>query len=284
MKKKTSANLHVCVDKTPPGEALLYSLYHASVERPDNMDSIQDKLNESQVVRHALRTARIYRSIDALLELGVYGNPEALKIAVDVGKKWANGRTLRVRFIGGSELLRLKVIRYAQEWERFVNLRFFFVETGPAEIRIAFTPNIGSWSYLGTDALLITNQNEATMNFGWFNEQTKEEEFSRTIFHEFGHAIGCIHEHQHPKNKIPWNKEAAYTFYAQQGWSRAEVDQQVFAHYEKSSTNYSAYDKTSIMHYPIPPELLKNKKYAVGWNVWLSAVDIAFAKASYPKS
>ncbi len=282
MKKKTPQNLHVCIDKTIAAPQLM-SLYHATAERTDNMESIHDLLGESQPLRHALRNARMYKSADHLKELTVSDSTLAARMTAVISKKWANGRTLRVRFLGGSEHLRLKVIRYAQEWERYVNLRFFFVDSGPAEIRISFTPNIGSWSYVGTDCLLITNQQEATMNFGWFDEQTPEEEFSRTILHEFGHAIGNIHEHQHPKNKIPWNKPAVYAFYAQQGWSRTEVDHQVFARYEISTTSFTAYDKTSIMHYPIPPELLTNKKYAVGWNTNLSATDIAFARSSYPK-
>jgi len=52
------------------------------------------------------------------------------------------------------------------------------------------------------------------MNFGWFDDNTSDSEFSRTVIHEFGHALGMIHEHQHPLAAIPWDKDKVYTYYA----------------------------------------------------------------------
>lgn len=276
-------NLHVCIDKATDEDILLHSLYYATVERADNMNKIIGLLNDTQVIRHALRSARIYKSIAPLKELSKEDKPSVAQMAILVDKKWEIGRTLRVRFLGGSDFVHRKVIRYAQEWERHVNLRFFFIESGPAEIRISFTQGTGSWSYLGTDALLINDQQDATMNYGWFDDHTPESEFSRTTLHEFGHVIGCIHEHSHPENQIPWNKEKVYAFYAKQGWSKEDVDKQVFECYDKTSTNFSTYDPHSIMHYPIPAGLLLDPHYATGLNTYLSNSDIAFAKESYPK-
>lgn len=57
----------------------------------------------------------------------------------------------------------------------------------------------GSWSYIGTDAITIPVES-FTMNFGFMDQPT--------VMHEFGHALGLIHEHQSPfKGGFEWNKK-----------------------------------------------------------------------------
>ena len=67
---------------------------------------------------------------------------------------WANGQTITVRFLGGSEQLRARVRSVAAEWTApdTANLRFAFVERGRADIRISFVAGNGSWSTIGTVA------------------------------------------------------------------------------------------------------------------------------------
>jgi len=45
------------------------------------------------------------------------------------------------------------------------------------------------------------------MNYGWLRDDTQDEEYSRVVLHEFGHALGCIHEHQQPKFGRVWDKQ-----------------------------------------------------------------------------
>lgn len=86
------------------------------------------------------------------------------------------------------------------------------------------------------------------MNFGWFNDQTSDEEFSRTVIHEFGHAIGCVHEQSSPAANIQWNKQAVYEYYwKNDGWDQAKVDWNVFQKYEPEATVNTKWDSTSIM-------------------------------------
>lgn len=93
-------------------------------------------------------------------------------------------------------------MQYANEWSKYANITFKFITSGTAQIRVTFTQGAGSYSYLGTQALNRPSNSE-TMNFGWFNDSTTDTEFSRTTIHEFGHALGMIHEHQHPLANIP---------------------------------------------------------------------------------
>src|SRR5207249_401948 len=97
-----------------------------------------------------------------------------------------------------------------------------------------------------------------------------------------GHAVGMIHEQSHPEISIKWDKPAVYRRYESQGWSKAQVDSNVFFKYGKLVTQFSEYDRKSIMHYPIPPELTTDG-VAVGWNTELSSMDKAFIATIYPK-
>lgn len=198
-------------------------------------------------------------------------------------KQWANGTKLKVSLNGGTAFVRNKVIQFANEWKNYANIDFQFVTNdNTAPIRVTFA-NDGSWSYIGKDALSIPSS-QATMNFGWFNNSTADSEFSRTTIHEFGHALGLIHEHQHPLVNIPWDKPKVYAYYAgaPNYWTKAQVDNNLFAKYSTSQTNYSAYDKNSIMHYAVD-EALTIGTFSVGWNTVLSSTDKSFIAAVYPK-
>jgi hypothetical protein len=204
-------------------------------------------------------------------------------IAVLTQQRWQPGRIIKVRFLDDPpSVVKQKIEYFAHQWEQFVSVRFSFGDEPDAEIRITCTLGIGSWSYHGTDALVI-DQNKPTMNYGWFTETTPDIEFSRTVLHEFGHALSGIHEHQHPSAGIPWNRPAVYEYYkSTQGWSKKEVDQQVFTIYNKNLLNTSTYDRTSIMHYAVDKKLLLDESFAVGWNTDLSAMDKQFMRNMYP--
>lgn len=194
---------------------------------------------------------------------------------------WPTGSTVKVQFMGGSNFVRQKVMQYAQEWTRYANINFQFLAYGTGDIRISFTQNGSSWSMLGRQAQNAPS-NRPTMNFGWFNERTPEYEFRRTVLHEFGHALGLLHEHQNPAGGIPWNEAAVYDFYRRtQGWDQQTTYTNVMARQSADETQYSAYDAESIMHYPVPPQLTYGD-YEVGLNTTLSATDIAFISKAYP--
>ncbi len=201
---------------------------------------------------------------------------------------WDVGATITISFMERNCAKRLRdaVMARAREWLKYANLHFQVVGADEsADIRITFTKDDGYWSYLGTDALNYA-QDEPTMCFeGWRAATVDDdpEELCRVVLHEFGHALGCIHEHESPVAGIPWNRAAVYRDYAAAPnyWTRAEVDAQLFTRYSEKETNHSAYDPSSIMQYCVPQEHTRGD-FEVGWNHSLSAQDKAFIASIYP--
>lgn len=203
------------------------------------------------------------------------------RMATQISKEWKKGRVISVSFMGGKKTVKDRLVRHAERWSDFANIQFDFKDRKkPGEIRIAFRDD-GSWSNLGTDALSVPVKT-ATMNFGWLTPRLDDEEYSRVVLHEFGHALGCIHEHERPDNGIPWNKEKVYEYYADSdGWTREEVDDQVFTLYNRNSIRSGEVDKKSIMMYAVP-NVLTNGNYSIGWNTDFSPQDKKFIRKLYP--
>ena len=245
--------IKVCIDKNLPDDLIEKGMEIAMKENPDNIVKTVERSDVNK------------------------------EIAIIKSKKWENGRVLRVRFLEGPLVVKEKVKKYAKQWEEYANITFNFGDDPNAEIRIAFDPSSGSWSYIGTDNLAIP-QNRPTMNFGWFDENTPDNEYSRTVLHEFGHALGYIHEHQSPAADIPWDKEKVYIYYKEKGgWDKEKVNHNIFEKYSKTETNFSKFDKESIMLYAIPDKLTIGN-YEVGWNTVLSENDKKFTRILYPKT
>jgi hypothetical protein len=257
-KASETSNPHFCFDRVLTNSQKIEAAKKAVQENPQNAPRMPERV-----------------------PFGVSSHP--VKLALLTGRKWADGKTLGVYFMDGSQIQRDKVKAKAIEWCRYADIQFnFSASKANAEVRVSFVADPGSWSYIGTDNLGIP-KNEPTMNFGWLEDNTDDTEYNRVVIHEFGHALGAIHEHQNPKGGIKWNEAAVYAFFAgpPNNWSHDDTFHNVIEKYSVDQLNASEFDGDSIMLYSFPGTLIVGGK-PTKENTKLSIGDKRFINVQYP--
>jgi hypothetical protein len=108
-----------------------------------------------------------------------------------------------------------------------------------ANITVGFVENDGHWSLIGNDSNIIAKTGY-TMNL-----DPAQENFSfATALHEFGHAIGLTHDHQHPSRYVHFNRDALRS-----DLKGFDYESQIIE--ILSNDTAGEYDPMSIMHYPL---------------------------------
>jgi hypothetical protein len=213
-----------------------------------------------------------------------------LRGAALAGKAWDRGMVLQVLFLDGPEAYRRRVRTHARTWEAYADITFAFDDDPSAPIRLTFTAAPGRfYSMVGNEALLGGfPPDKHTMNLGFppswpLGNDEVEREVRRLILHEFGHALGLIHEHSSPEaGSFFKDPELVYDYYRRtQGWDRQTVDENVLMVYDRGQiSNATAFDPDSIMLYEFPAEITTRPTKT---NYELSALDKIIIGQLYPR-
>ena len=121
--------------------------------------------------------------------------------------KWIPGQSLNVLFMNGSKEEKLLFKRATLIWARYVNLNFVFHSVSSQSkklnskfekntIRVKFNKNEGNFSPLGNRFNMNSSGRIPYLNIKESSEQKIR--FVSKSAHEIGHALGLMHEHQHP--------------------------------------------------------------------------------------
>ena len=236
------------------------------------------------------KNASFGQQVQAITKLGpLHASDPAhvARMAVINQKKWADGYNLRCRFLDGDDFQRGKVTEKAQMWQQYANISINFVDDHDAEIRISFQADAGSWSAIGNDCLVASYfpAYQPTMNYGWLRDDTDDTEYERVVVHEFGHALGCIHEHQQPNENLQWNVDAVYATFSGSPnfWSKDDIDHNILQKYSPEGMSATQFDRDSIMLYQFDGSLFVD---GVGTpsNTKLSALDEQMIGEMYPQT
>lgn len=235
---------------------------------------------------------------------GPPGMSMASRAMADTALRWDPGSELSVYFLPGggdwAEAIRTAVKRLAPEWSKAANVRFKFVSTPEAHITVNLSPGRGGASYgmyscyLGTDCLAMIGRGVPAMHLVFppnlaQNPALMESEFRRVILHEFGHALGFVHEHMRPDRPIVWDVPALNRYCLRYfGWDAGTVKAQIVDEYrprKPGSMTSGDFDPKSVMMYSYPDGLARytdGRPFSTPNNTELTPMDKAVAAMVYP--
>jgi hypothetical protein len=150
------------------------------------------------------------------------------------------------------EKLKLQRIEtVASQWCQLAGVTFKFNYKTPctinalrdeADIRISFSGDYDGWSLVGTQS---KDYDGASMILRRLNTAIFDDRFKRIVLHEFGHALGLLHEHQHPAFSCKFDVEKLKGKY-----SDTFINENYLPLQNLDGIKITEFDNQSIMLYP----------------------------------
>jgi len=268
------------------------------------------------------------KTLRASLTSGPPIKMDRLFYLIQMSRRWIPGQTVTVAFRGGNLNLYQKIAAATTEWTSNANIKLDFgnVQSGEfrqwslndavysADIRISFDQN-GYYSYIGTESIdsALVKCNEESMNFQGFDKSLPAD-WQGVVRHEFGHALGFEHEHQHPGAgcDFHWDDDGGYVVTTDQygsfipdaggrrpgiyrmlegppnNWTKDMIDANLREFPPSATFAIGSFDKASIMEYYFPAYMFvaqeKSPCFLDHENSDLSTQDIVGLKHAYPYS
>ncbi len=178
---------------------------------------------------------------------------------------------LRVCFMGGNDEANAKVAKIANRWadDPGMGLKLDFGKMKKprlckaggrdSQIRISYNQP-GYWSQLGQNSVVYTAQEEPSMNLDGMDSNAgalNNPEIEGVILHEFGHALGLLHEHQSPAatcgNEFNWEYITNYLKGEPNNWDDETIKFNL-APFAGEDLMLTDFDSKSVMLYFFPTE------------------------------
>lgn len=211
---------------------------------------------------------------------------------------WPAGHRLRICFFDGNAAARRHVLDVFEAITTQTNLRLDRTDRPcpdpKADIQVKFDER-DCYSYLGQDALLVIKENPKlpTMALCRLSGPAWNERADGTIRHEFMHALGAAHEHQHPDSRCKdefnldaFRKPPLFDRDPAENEKAIRVNiAEITKTYPREQLAIVKYDPKSIMHYRLDARFFKSKNATcllTSDNNVLSDGDWAFLKEMYP--
>jgi hypothetical protein len=211
---------------------------------------------------------------------------------------------LRVCFMGGSDAVNARVAEIGGMWTADANtsLKLDFGKPSKprrcdasaqreSQIRVSYDQP-GYWSVLGQVSVVYLTQQEASLNLQGLGEASLEAfddpEVRSIILHEFGHALGLLHEHQSPAStcaqEFNWNHIVSYLSGPPNSWDEDTIKRNM-ATESAEDLMMTDFDPKSVMLYSFPAEFYVNggnsSCYISHSNVDISPTDRATVEYMY---
>jgi hypothetical protein len=217
---------------------------------------VREEIDARQQIRLRQRHGATAPAAPPLANPALRSKYESLEGILQALALWEQRSTLSACFMNGSEQAQDAVMTVFQEIIDLTNLKIRKTPCKRDAIRISFRHS-GFYSQVGKDLLLV-DVGSPTMALENLDLAVPLSPVNKgKVMHEFMHALGALHEHQHPdsgcEQEIRWD-----VIKTKWGWSDQEMETNFRAKVRSELIRTTAYDVDSLMHYQLEADLLKH--------------------------